>query len=179
MVKLFLRWPIDPGTCRKAVDIASKNGHYRATRLLFEAHVYPIVNLKGLLLNSIQGGNLPLTEYLLDQGLRYSIDEDLVDLVNWIMDNFEGIQHGYEVLELVLSMGDGILNGKSIESAIKRGLIREVELMVRCPRLQFDDIYADGIWEAALDAKLTRLVGLLAKVKTIPVSESSMQKSGD
>lgn len=164
MVKLLLRCDIHPAISSKALDIACKNGHYCAARLLFEVQGVQIVNPKALLLCSIQGGSLPLTEYLLGQRLGYFIDHDLA---NSILDTFEQIQHGYEALELILSMGHGVLNGKSTESAIRRELTREVELMLLCARLQFNNTEVEGIWEAALDANLTGLVGLLAKVKTV------------
>jgi hypothetical protein len=177
MVKLFLdrdvHPKISPEISSEALDITCKNGHYRAARPLFDTQGLPIEGPGDLLLYSIQGGSLPLTEYLLGQGLGYSIDENLV---NSIMDTFEEIQHGPEVLDMMLSMGNGILNGKSIESAIKRGLIREVELMLRCPRLRLNYTEADRILLAALDSNSTGLVRLLAKVKTVDaLPEASIQ----
>ncbi|KAI8724003.1 NACHT domain-containing protein [Fusarium sp. LHS14.1] len=147
MVAMFLRGDVRPDISRGALDVACKMGHYRAARLVFEAQGSPIDSPQTVLLHSIQGGNLPLTEYLLGRGLRDSINDDLV---NSIMNTFERVQYGHEVLEMLLSMGNGILNGKSIDSAMKRGLIRETELMLRCPRLRLDDTERKRILEASL-----------------------------
>lgn len=172
MVKLFLDRDVHPKNppeiCpeipSEALGRTCKNGHYRAARPLFEAQGFSIEGPGDLLLYSIQGGSLPLTEYLLSQGLGYSINENLV---NSIMDAFEEIQHGPEVLDMMLSMGNGILNGKSIESAIKRGLIQEVELLLRCPRLRLTYTESDRIFRVAVDSNSTELVRLLGKVKTV------------
>lgn len=180
MVKLFLDRDVSqqnspeipPEISSEALYRTCMSGHYRAARPLFDAQDLPIQVPGELLIFSIQGGSLPLTEYLLGQGLGYFIDENMVNI---ILDALEKIQHGPEVLDLMLSMGNCILDGKSIESAIKRGFIREAELMLRCPRLRLNETEAEQILLAAVNSD--NLAGLGSLVADIMASEALPEAS--